>query len=84
MISTENLQANDIEAFLKTITKEEQDELLNHCKKITKRKKKLKEKKTNRARTTRAKRSKCIGSTVYSDAIVTFRISRPFKTEATI
>ena len=45
MISTENLQAKDIEAILKTITKEEQDELLNHYKKITKRKKKLKEKK---------------------------------------
>ena len=41
----ENLQAKDIEAILKTITKEEQDELLNHYKKITKRKKKLKEKK---------------------------------------
>ena len=45
MISTENLQAKDIEAILKTITKEEQDELLNHYKKITKRKKKIKEKK---------------------------------------
>ena len=45
MISTENLQANYIEAILKTITKEEQDELLNHYKKITKRKKKIKEKK---------------------------------------
>ena len=39
------MQAKDIEAILKTITKEEQDELLNHYKKITKRKKKLKEKK---------------------------------------
>ncbi len=49
MISTENLHeinANDIVAYLKTITKEEkQDELVNHCKKISKRKKKLKEKK---------------------------------------
>ena len=41
----ENLQANNIIAYLKTITKEEHDELLNHCKKISKRKKKLKEKK---------------------------------------
>ena len=49
MISTENLHeinANDIVAYLKTITKEEkQDELVNRCKKISKRKKKLKEKK---------------------------------------
>jgi hypothetical protein len=46
MISTEeNLQANNLVAFLKTITKEEQDELINHYKKISKRKKKLKEKK---------------------------------------
>jgi hypothetical protein len=47
MISTENLHeinANNIVAYLKTITKEEQDELVNHCKKISKRKKKLKEK----------------------------------------
>jgi hypothetical protein len=57
MISTEeNLQANDIIAFLKTITKEEHDELVNHCKKISKRKKKLKEK-NNRARTQRARRT---------------------------
>lgn len=47
MISTkeEILQANNIVAYLKTITKEEQEELINHCKKISKRKKKLKEKK---------------------------------------
>ena len=48
MISTENLQeinADNLAAYLKTITKEEHDELLNHCKKISKRKKKLKEKK---------------------------------------
>ena len=48
MISTENLQeinADNFAAYLKTITKEEHDELLKHCKKISKRKKKLKEKK---------------------------------------
>ena len=48
MISTENLHeinANNIAAYFKTITKEEHDELLNHCKKISKRKKNLKEKK---------------------------------------
>jgi hypothetical protein len=45
-MSSENLlNANDIVAYLKTITKEEHDELVIHCKKITKRKKKLKEKK---------------------------------------
>ena len=75
----QEINADNIAAYLKSITKEEQDELLNHCKKISKRKKKTKREKTNRARTqsartTRAKRSKCIGSTVYSDAIVTFRI----------
>ena len=39
------LNANDIVAYLKTITKEEHDELVIYCKKISKRKKKLKEKK---------------------------------------